>query len=301
MTEQGGRLRLGVLGLSEGNGHPYSWSAIFNGYDPVAMEQCGFPAIPAYLAQRRFPQDAIAEAQVTTVWAQDRKTAEHIARAALIPAVVDRPEDMIGRVDAVLLARDDAENHARMAAPFLDAGLPIYIDKPLALSVSEARQLYARQRFPGQLFSCSALRYAREFALSPQDVEHIGSLRYVQAMAPKDWDKYAVHVIEPLLLLVNAAVVDVHCRRHAGVTTLSIVFSNGVQASVTTLGSASAPLSLRVVGERGWQDLVFTDAFSAFRQALHEFVQGVLHRQTRIDPEFTTQVVGLIEAGRARE
>ena len=24
-------LKLGIIGLSEGNGHPYSWSAIFNG------------------------------------------------------------------------------------------------------------------------------------------------------------------------------------------------------------------------------------------------------------------------------
>ena len=39
-------LRLGVLGLSEGNGHPYSWSAIFNGYDPQAMASCPFPDIP---------------------------------------------------------------------------------------------------------------------------------------------------------------------------------------------------------------------------------------------------------------
>ena len=26
-------LRIGVIGLSEGNGHPYSWSAIINGFD----------------------------------------------------------------------------------------------------------------------------------------------------------------------------------------------------------------------------------------------------------------------------
>ena len=32
-------LNLGVIGLSEGNGHPYSWSAIFNGYDSVEMDE----------------------------------------------------------------------------------------------------------------------------------------------------------------------------------------------------------------------------------------------------------------------
>ena len=35
-----------------------------------------------------------------------------------IPIVVSKPEQMIGSVDAVLLARDDAENHTQMALPF---------------------------------------------------------------------------------------------------------------------------------------------------------------------------------------
>ena len=26
-------LKIGIIGSSDGNGHPYSWSAIFNGYN----------------------------------------------------------------------------------------------------------------------------------------------------------------------------------------------------------------------------------------------------------------------------
>ncbi len=153
-------IRLGVIGLSPGNGHPYSWSAIFNGYDPVAMEECGFQVIPRYLEKQKFPEDTIAEASVTHVWAQDKKIASHIAKATLIETVVDCYTDMIGHVDGVLLARDDAEMHYEFAAPFLKAGIPIYVDKPLALTTIEARKLLDIQRYPGQLFSCSALRYA---------------------------------------------------------------------------------------------------------------------------------------------
>ena len=42
-------LRIGILGMTEGNGHPYSWSAMINGYDRDEMETCGFPVIPRYL------------------------------------------------------------------------------------------------------------------------------------------------------------------------------------------------------------------------------------------------------------
>ena len=43
-------LRIAMLGMVDGNGHPYSWSAIINGrFDRAKMEACGFPVIPEYL------------------------------------------------------------------------------------------------------------------------------------------------------------------------------------------------------------------------------------------------------------
>lgn len=296
-----GLIRLGVIGLSPGNGHPYSWSAIFNGYDPIAMEECGFPVIPRYLEKQQFPKDAIAEASVTHVWAQDKKIAAHIAKAALIGNVVDNFTDMIGQVDGVLLARDDAETHYEFAAPFLDAGIPIYVDKPLALTVAEARRLLDRQRFPGQIFSCSALRYAKEFQLSGNDLAQIGRLHHVHATVPKDWEKYAVHVIEPLLLLARDRGVAERNQtwREGDATTVAVAYSSGFQALISTLGSSQAPLALRVIGELGWKDLIFKDSYFAFKAALFEFVQGIIHRDERIHPDFMLEVVSLIESGRA--
>jgi predicted dehydrogenase len=287
--------------MSPGNGHPYSWSAIFNGYDRDAMESCGFPVIPRYLEQREFPADQIAGARVTRVWAQERSVAEHIARAAKIDAVVDRYTDMIGQVDAVLLARDDAERHVDFALPFLEAGLPIYVDKPLALSVAEAERLFAAQRYPGQLFTCSALRYASEFRLSAEDRAAIGSIRHIHATTPKDWDKYAVHAIEPALLLAEGrGRVSAAQGWHGGdAATLAVHYESGFQLLASALGSASAPLALRVMGDKGWKDLVFQDSFTAFRSALQEFIDGVRERQPRIATDFTLEVVSLIEAGRS--
>ncbi len=294
-------LKLGVIGLSPGNGHPYSWSAIFNGYDPVAMEECGFPVIPRYLEKQHFPADAIAEAKVTHVWAQEKKIAAHIAKAALIDNVVDHYTDMIGQVDGVLLARDDAEIHDEFAAPFLKAGMPIYIDKPLALSVAEARKLINQQQYPGQLFSCSALRYAKEFKLSASELAQLGRLRHIHATVPNDWDKYAVHVIEPLLLLAKdrGTAKQIQTWRSKDATTLCVEFSEGLRVLVSTLGSSHAPLALRVIGDSGWKDLFFQDTYFAFKNALSEFVQGIIHKDVRIEPDFMLEVVNLIESGRA--
>jgi hypothetical protein len=293
-------LRLGVIGMSPGNGHPYSWSAIFNGYEPHAMESCGFPVIPRYLEKQRFPDDAIQEAKVTHVWTQDLMLSSHIARAARIDHVVKDFADMIGQVDAILLARDDAERHLEFARQFLEAGLPVYVDKPLALSVVEAQALIGLQQYPGQLFSCSALRYAPELQLTETQRMQIGDIHAIHATVPKDWDKYAVHVIEPLLLLIpeHGEVLRHQCWRHAERTMLHVEFANGAEGLVSTLGAAHAPLGLRVFGSTGWCDLTFTDTFRAFRGALHEFICGIVARDVRIPPESMLQVVGLVEAGR---
>lgn len=294
------QLRLGVIGLSPGNGHPYSWSAIFNGYDAAAMEQCGFPVIPRYLEKQRFPDDTIADARVTHVWTQDAVLSRHVAQASRIDHVAERVTDLIGQVDAVLLARDDAETHLDLARPFLDAGVPIYVDKPLALSRAEAETLIGLQRFPGQLFSCSALRYAPELQLSEAQRVAVGEVRCVAAMVPKDWDKYAVHVIEPLLRLIpeRGAVVRSSHWASGDRVVLHVEFASGCEAQVATFGSGSAPLGLRVFGSHSWCDLLFADTFRAFRGALQDFVDGVRVRDVRIPPAAMLDVVDLIEIGR---
>ena len=293
-------LKLGVIGLSEGNGHPYSWSAIFNGYVPEVMQECGFPAIPDYLSRQSFPDDTIAQARVTHIWTQNRTLSEHVARAARIENVVDNVADMTACVDAVLLARDDAQRHAEFAPPFLQAGLPIYIDKPIALTVADATHLYGLQKYNGQIFTCSALRYAPEFQLSEADRDALGSLRYVQATAPKDWERYAVHIIEPTLAMIGPQGV---IRRHevwreVDSTVLTLAWKSGVQATFSTFGKAAAPTSVRLVGDRGYRDMRFSNTFAAFKAALQDFVNGVIHREVRADPSFVFEVVRVIEAGR---
>lgn len=293
-------LRLGVIGMSPGNGHPYSWSAICNGYEPAAMEHCGFPAIPRYLEKQRFPDDALKDAKVTHVWTQDPALSRHIAQAARIEHVVDHFPDMIGAVDGVLLARDDASTHLEIARPFLQAGLPVYIDKPIALSRSEALRIFDMQTYPGQLFSCSALRYAEELRLDADTAEQIGPIRMVHGISPKYWDTYAVHVIEPLLLLVpgRGVLERTQVWRGSESVNVQLVFSNGFEALVTTAGSVNAPIALRVFGDRGWRDLVFRDAFPAFKKALEEFILGVRMRRDVVSREFMLEVVDVLELGK---
>jgi hypothetical protein len=80
--------------------------AIFNGYDPGEMAKCPFAGIRAYLNKEPKETLQIQGARVTHIWTDDPSDAVKVARASLIPHVVQRPEDVIGQVDAVIVATD---------------------------------------------------------------------------------------------------------------------------------------------------------------------------------------------------
>jgi predicted dehydrogenase len=172
-------VRVGMIGLSEGNGDPFSFSAILNGFDDAALAASGWPGIHAYVRRRDAADFGVAGLQVTHAWTQDPEVTARLCRASCIANACARLEDFHGNVDAVILARDDHENHWRMAQRFLEAGLPVFVDKPLCLE-PEALRAFLPYLEKGQLMSCSGLRYAIELDDPRSRLEHYGKLKLVR-------------------------------------------------------------------------------------------------------------------------
>lgn len=111
--------------------------------------------------------------------------------------LVDRLEDLLdGRIDAVMIESQQGARHRERARPFLEKGLPTFIDKPFAGSVAEADAIIAlAQAHHAPLMSCSPLRYAPEIqdALAQRDT--LG--RIVSADV---WTACALHEGNPGLL-----------------------------------------------------------------------------------------------------
>jgi hypothetical protein len=74
--------------------------------------------------------------------------------------IVDGIDQLLPRVDAVLLETNDGRQHLGQAVPVLVAGKPIFIDKPITASLADAialQRLAERRGTP--MFSSSALRF----------------------------------------------------------------------------------------------------------------------------------------------
>lgn len=285
--------------MSDGNGHPYSWAAICNGYNPTAMANCPFPAIPQYLAEESWPAAKIPNVNVTHVWTQEELISEDIAKSSLIDHVCENMEDMIGHVDAVLLARDDAENHKEMALPFLRAGLPIFIDKPLATSLLDAHDMLEAQQYEGQLFSCSSLKFAKELLLTNADFEAIGTIQYIEAQTPKYWNTYAVHLLDPIVSNVRdrGKLVGVSSRKQGKIHIGRVRWQN-LEARIAAYSTYQVPLEFTYFGSKGNVTKSFANSFNAFKSSIELFLEGVAQKSLPISREETLEIVEILEKGK---
>jgi len=292
-------IRLGLIGASKGNGHPYSWSAIINGYDKKKMDNCGFPLISNYLKKKSWPKDYIKNTKVTHIWTQSLKCSKKIALATFIPNVVRNPESMIGKVDGILLARDDYKNHYNLAKPFLLSGIPVYIDKPISVSKKKLKKIYDLEKYSGQIFTCSATRYSSDLSLNSKKKKQLGKIKKIVALTPKSWDKYSIHIIEPVLKMLpkNDSILKFTSDKKIKKKNLLILWKSSIITHFTASSNLSSKISILIIGSKKQIRLVFNDTFDSFKRALMNFLYGVKKKTIQSDKKFNLKVVDIIEKG----
>jgi predicted dehydrogenase len=297
-------LRLAMLGMIEGNGHPYSWSGIINGYDPEKMASiCPYAGITTYMGKQPLESIRIPGARVTHVWTDDPADAPRVAACSLIENVVAQPEDVIGHVDAVVIATDDGADHVRRARAFVEAGLPVFIDKPMATTMDELRQ-FAQWNAEGRiLLSTSGMRYSPEMRLSAEQKEHLGDLRWITSFTCKTWERYGIHALEAVEPLLGPGFLSVQAHTDAGGDVMHLTHGSGVKVTIGALHDAYGSFgAVHLYGTKGDLALKMSDTYHAFRGQLVAFID-MLHTGARPLPfAETVELMAVIIAGiRSRE
>ena len=287
-----------MLGMIEGNGHPYSWSAIVNGYRPELMAACPYPGITAYLGKQELGTVRIPGARVTHIWTDNPEDAPKVAAASRIENVVARPEDVIGKVDAVILATDDGNDHVRRAAPFIEARLPLLVDKPLAINVPDLRQFVFWQKSGQVILSASGMRYAPEIAAIKEHGAAIGELRWLTSITSKTWERYGIHALEPVYVELGPGFINAQTLSRPGSDIVLLTHRSGVQVSVAAIHDAFGSFgNIHVYGTNGQLALTLKDTYTAFRNQLLAFIHMLKAGSPPFPFEHTIELMSVLIAG----
>ncbi len=275
-------LKFGIIGMNSGNGHPYSYASVFNGFDPEKLRsKCPFALIKEYLPAHHRQIEWIPEARVTHIWTQERALSESVAGVANIPHIVDRLEDMIGEVDGVLFTRDDMWNHYDMALPFLEAGLPVYMDKLLASDGEMLDRFIAKTGRNYPVMTNSSFRYARTVSDLRRNLT-LNDLRIIHGTSANIWVRYAPHLLDPIMDVVGSEVKSVIGTGNDAATTGIIEFESGVTAVLQVVETLALPLGFRCYSNTPHPPLeaLYTDPglesyFLSIKDMMREFTRRV--------------------------
>jgi len=287
---------IGIIGVSEGNGHPFSYSAIVNGYSQEGLANSGWSGIYDYVRRRHASEFGLGGWKVTHAWTQEPETTRKLCEACLIETAVDDYHEFLGKVDAVIVARDDFESHFEMAIPFLKAGMPVFVDKPLSLDVGQLRELKPYLE-SGQLMSCSGMRYARELDEPRSNFASYGKIKLMRGTIVLSWEKYGVHMLDAVLGMPTPRPVAVRMLP-VGHASAVIRFEDESLLQIDALGDAARSFHVEMFGTERNGAFDITDNFSMFRRMLWEFTTSISSGKPAIPAERTLEIMRVLIAGR---
>lgn len=301
-------IRIGILGMTEGNAHPFSWSAMINGhYDEALMQEyCKdlYPSIPQYLGKQPKNTLGIPGVQVTHICFTgyaEREHAEICAKINGIPNVVDRPEEMLGQVDAIICATDIGSEHVTRCKCFVDAGLPIFIDKPLTDNEEDLRTIVGWHNSGAHFMSSSSMRYLKEMEIYYENRYELGALRYICSPMAKYWETYGMHALEAIFPLLGKGFQWVQNSGDVKHAMVHLYHESGCHVDIP-MGVGMATTGIALMGEGGAVTVRAGDTYYAFKKQLDRFVSFL--RTGEADHPFsdTIEMAKIIIAGiRSRE
>lgn len=201
------------------------------------------------------------DARVTHIYGTDPARTREVAENADIPHIVAKAEDMLGKVDGVLCVWRHGDRHLPETLPFLEAGVPAFVDKPLAIKLDDAKTLIAAAERAGVGFSSfSTLRFAEStLAFLAEAEERAGELTAGISTGPADLDSeygglffYAIHAVELMNAVWGYGCRSVSAVAHEKNVMATCKLESGALVTLNLLGNASYVFHLAGFGKKGW-------------------------------------------------
>ena len=278
-------LKAGIIGL---DAHALPWTKIIN--EPgatgeladmvvVAAYPGGSPDIPQSMELLAARQGPIAELGVE---------------------IVDSIDELLMKVDVVMILSIDGRAHLEQAKPVFAAGKPVFIDKPIAASLTNAIQIFhLAKRHNAPCFSSSSLRFAKRTIDIRQDSK-LGELVGCDQYAPcslephhPDFFCYGIHGVEPLFTIMGTGCVSV-TRVHTEGTDLAVgVWNDGRIGTFRGIRQGQRGYGSTVFGTKG---IVPGGTYDGYEPLIVEIIKFFKSGHPPVSEAETLEIFAFMEA-----
>ena len=280
------QLKIGIIGLD--TSHVMAFTKEFNNPE-VKEDLAGFKVVAAY------PRGS---ADIESSASRIPKITEDVKAAGL--EVVNSLEELVKRVDCVLLETNDGRPHLEQALVCFKAGKPTFIDKPVAASLADAVAIYqAAKKFNVPVFSSSSLRFAK----GAQEIRGgaIGDVLGCDAYSPCSLEKthpelfwYGIHGVETLFTVMGSG-----CESVTRVSTSDFDLAAGVWSGgrIGTFrgirGKGGSGYGGTAFGSKGIREIGKFDGYRPLAVEIAKFFRG---GPAPVSPTETLQIYAFMEA-----
>jgi predicted dehydrogenase len=272
-----GKKRVGIIGLD--TSHSIAFTSALN--DPSAgPEFGGYKIVAAY---PKGSSDIKSSADRIPGYTEDVKK--------LGVEIVNSIEDLLKKTDVIMLETNDGRLHLEQALKVMKAGKILFIDKPIAASLSDAIAIYnAASHYSIPVFSSSSLRYisgADEIAKGA-----IGKVLGADTYSPATIEKthpdlfwYGVHGVEALFTVMGTG-----CKSVSGTFTddtdqVTGLWSEDRIGTFRGIRKGKSDYGGTVFGEKG---IVTLGKYSGYNPLLIEIIRFF---QTGVPPVAPTETI----------
>ena len=187
--------RIGIIGLD--TSHSTAFTKALNGPEPKP-EFSGFRIVAAYPKGSNDIKSSVE--RIPGYTEEVRKLGVEITSSI---------DELLGKVDFVLLETNDGRIHLEQALPVMKAGKRMFIDKPVAASLEHAIAIFnAAAYYKVPVFSSSSLRYMS--GMAELNEGKIGKVLGADTFSPCSLEKshpdlfwYGIHGVEALFTVMG--------------------------------------------------------------------------------------------------
>ena len=275
-----------------GSNHGTAFATTFNGWD----EQKAKTVEGVFVRSAR----KLDTARVVKIWDPDKKAARALADACGIETVADTPEQCSEGVDAVILIDDGSGSQSRYAEHPLRKGVPVFCDKPLAMTAHEADKVAKLAReTKTPIMSASSLRFVPDIIkLREEELSKLGPVYLASAVCGNGLVYYGIHALSMIYAVLGPGAISAINVGQPGSNLVRIRFADhrDVMLIVAEREWMRAGYQINIYGQKGWQSLK-PDLKNLYSYLLEEFISFLETGKETVPIEEEVELIAVLEAG----